>query len=816
VGLLQQAARLRRGAEAALDRAADLQQQARWSEARAVLDQVHDRLGESGPADLRQRVEQARAELRLVRRLDAVRLQTATLVQGKLDYAAADRRYAEAFRRAQLGQPGDDVEAVAARIRRSPARDQLVAALDDWTFVAGDRRRRWLMRVARWADPGRQRDLLRDSAAWADRAALQRRADRAGVERLSPALLAAVGGRLQGLGGDALPLLQAAQALHPGDFWLNFHLGNVLLGARKANQAVGYYRAALALRPRTAAVYNNLGLAVEAQGERKQAIACYRRAIALDPRFAWAHCNLGVALEARGRRDRAIACYEKAIAFEPRFAWAHNNLGLALKDSGQPARAIACLRKAIALDPKLAQAHYNLGLALYDRGQLDQASACYQKALELDPKFARAWTNLGAALAARGQRDRAIACYRKAIGLDPRDAGAHNNLGLALQSQGHLDQAVACYRKALDLNPGDDAAHTNLGNALRAGKDVAGAMACYQKAIALNPKNASAQHNLGGVLHEQGQLARAVACYRKALALNPGLTQAYYNLGNALYAQGRRREAIGCFQKAVALQPRLIQAHYNLGAALEAQGRRDQAVACFQKVLALEPRYAQAHFALGQTLLRQGRFAEARDSTRRSLQILPPRHPLRPGLAALLAQGERFLALDARLPAVLQGKEQPAAGERLEYAQLCRYKQLHAAAARFFADALAEHPKIADDLQGQVRYRAACAAACAAAGLGRDAGTLPERDRARLRRQALDWLKTDLAAWTRVVEQGSDRTRLVVRRLLAHWQNDADLAAVRDPDRLANLSAAEREPWTRLWTAVADLLQSVSSKSSQG
>src|SRR5919206_120115 len=51
---------------ATLERVADLRQRARWGEARAVLEQVRQRLGPSGPEDLRAQVGQAEADLRLV------------------------------------------------------------------------------------------------------------------------------------------------------------------------------------------------------------------------------------------------------------------------------------------------------------------------------------------------------------------------------------------------------------------------------------------------------------------------------------------------------------------------------------------------------------------------------------------------------------------------------------------------------------------------------------------------------------------------------------------------------------------------------
>ena len=87
-------------------------------------------------------------------------------------------------------------------------------------------------------------------------------------------------------------------------------------------------------------------------------------------------------------------------------------------------------------------------------------------------------------------------------------------------------------------------------------------------------------------------------------------------------------------------------------------------------------------------LLRQGQFAEARAAAQRGLKLLPGDEPRRPALQRHLEQSERLLALDARLPALLQGKGRPA-GEQLELARLCRDHGRPYAAARLYAAAQA-------------------------------------------------------------------------------------------------------------------------------
>jgi hypothetical protein len=63
-------------------------------------------------------------------------------------------------------------------------------------------------------------------------------------------------------------------------------------------------------------------------------------------------------------------------------------------------------------------------------------------------------------------------------------------------------------------------------------------------------------------------------------------------------------------------------------------------------------------------------------------------------------------------------------------------------------------PKLVDDRGVQAGYNAACAAALAAAGKGKEEPPPDEMVKARWRKQAIAWLKADLAAWAKVVEKG--------------------------------------------------------------
>jgi serine/threonine-protein kinase len=138
------------------------------------------------------------------------------------------------------------------------------------------------------------------------------------------------------------------------------------------------------------------------------------------------------------------------------------------------------------------------------------------------------------------------------------------------------------------------------------------------------------------------------------------------------------------------------------------------------------------------------------------------------------------------------------------------FKQFYAASVRFYTDAFAADMKLAGDLRQPHRYNAACAAALAGCGQGKDADKVEEKERARLRQQSLEWLRADLALWTKLAENDNPKARETVQQKMKHWQTDADLAGVRDKDALAKLPAEEQEAWRQLWDDLSAVLKRAS------
>jgi hypothetical protein len=128
-----------------------------------------------------------------------------------------------------------------------------------------------------------------------------------------------------------------------------------------------------------------------------------------------------------------------------------------------------------------------------------------------------------------------------------------------------------------------------------------------------------------------------------------------------------------------------------------------------------------------------------------------------------------------------------------------------AAAARWYAEAFTAHPQVFAGPPTKHHYHATCAAAMAGCGQGRDAADLNEKTRVGLRRQARDWLRAELEARRRLLEQEPAKALIVARDLL-DWQRDSHFAGVRGPNALARLPEAERQACQKLWADAADTL----------
>jgi serine/threonine-protein kinase len=442
-------------------------QTSRWPEATTAWERAKARLGDRGSDELHRFLEQGSRDLRLASRLDAIRLAGAESVGGSLAlYHTSDRQYEEAFRDARLGQVHDDPAVVAGRIRASNVHHALVAALDDWSGCASDpRREEWVLSVARMADrdPTGWRDRARDPRVRKDPTAFARVIEGTRFEDQSVPLLLALELVMRARGNETIGFLMRVQQAHPGDFWANFRLGDILRLRRAYPTAVRYLQAARAIRPKAAIVCNNLGLTLSHLGQ-KEAIDQFRTAVHLDPTAALGYHNLAISLLRLGEPDKAIEELRAGLRVCPRTARLHDTLGTCLEAKGRYAEAVAQHRQAVALDPKDSAIQGGLRAILLRRGRAEEARAAWQAALALDPPEHDDWYGYAELCLFLGQKDeyrRARLALLSRFGTTtvPYLAERVSRACLLLPAAGdELRQAVALAERAASVDRSRDAA----------------------------------------------------------------------------------------------------------------------------------------------------------------------------------------------------------------------------------------------------------------------------------------------------------------------------------------------------------------------
>jgi tetratricopeptide (TPR) repeat protein len=337
------------------------------------------------------------------------------------------------------------------------------------------------------------------------------------------------------------------------------------------------------------------------------------------------------------------------------------------------------------------------------------------------------------------------------------------------KSSPQLDEATAFYRAALALRPTSAAVLNNLGLALADKQDLDAAIASYRKALELDPSSVQSHINLGTALMSRGDLAAAIACFHKAIALKPDQPKAYNNLGIALRATGDIKGALASFREALRLDPKDPRSYNNLGMTLYQKKDLDGAIAAFRSAIRLDPANASSHHNLGLTLQAKKRLPEAIAEYRKALELDPK-------LVQAYSNLGRALLLSGRLP-----EGQAAIKRALEL--------------------------LSPAQQSVHRYNAACAAVLAAAGKDKEAAPLADKDKARFRQQALDWLRDNLKYHQGQLADRDATKRTAAQRTLQHWQKDPDLESVRDARALAALPREERDAWQQLWADAAKLLE---------
>jgi serine/threonine-protein kinase len=381
-------------------------------------------------------------------------------------------------------------------------------------------------------------------------------------------------------------------------------------------------------------------------------------------------------------------------------------------------------------------------------------------------------------------------------------------LGDALWDEGAFAEAVLLLRKAQRRFPGDFWINYRLGCSLLDSKpsQQAEAIRFLTTAVALNPHSAVAYHCLGQALGHP-RLDEAIAAFEEAARLEPDWPEVCLELARYRRDRGDYGAAAAAYKEALRRQPDSDEAWAGLAHALQRTGQFAEAL---EAVREADRRVARTRLLvqLQARLLAPNSAAPVFPQTVVGLEVADAYlSDRRLRLQRSVRTCERLLALEPRLPAILAGEDGPANRvEQVDLAQLCLDRRLYATAARTYQEVLDAAPDLTADRNLDPRYNAACAAARAGCDQGEDTARLDAAERARWRKQALDWLEALRKSRARQLNGGSSQVGRDVRQELVHWQYDADLAGLRDRAKLDKLPKEEQDACRAFWGEVSRLL----------
>lgn len=312
---------------------------------------------------------------------------------------------------------------------------------------------------------------------------------------------------------EAIPLLERAHQIAPGDYFANLLLGIDLLRTGKPVDAIPHLALAARTRPAEAIPQGYLGEAEAAQGHYASAARSYRRAMELDKNSpesveAWAGFALerfrqigerlratdaGVATVRRLARASAqmseLRCREPIPELESRLTSTRDKetatlqaaYDLSICYALEAGHAASSLESSGGDAPALARLKGDVLLRL--NGDVAGAEKAYQTGLAARPRDPALLARLAEAQLAAGESEAAVASARAALQVDPHRVQALRTLASQAMAERNYPQALPWLQQLSAETPADMGTQIELARALAETGDASASLAHLQPAL---------------------------------------------------------------------------------------------------------------------------------------------------------------------------------------------------------------------------------------------------------------------------------------------------------------------------------------------
>ncbi len=336
-------------------------------------------------------------------------------------------------------------------------------------------------------------------------------------------------------------------------------------------------------------------------------------------------------------------------------------------------------------------------------------------------------------------------------------------------------------------------------------------------AVAARPGNRMGHATLGVILTNSDMYDEAILEFRTSIRLKPDnlwvirrLVGAFKHLGRIEANNAEIDKVLARYHEAAGQEPRDRDGCMDLGVVLRDLGRLDGAIAEFREAIRLSPTNPWGHADLAIALVARGDYEQSAVESRRAMELADGNFGGAAGFGSEVADTLARAAISPRLAKVLSGEAKTQnALELAQFGNLSIERKLFVSGARLLMDAIRTDRELGVPTKSFCRYNSACAAARAGEGEGNEKPRLDEREKAHWRQQALDWLKTDLAAFTKQIQARDSRVDEQVVRQLRHWKHDPDLASIREEASLKAFPDDEQKACRALWAEVDTVIDKV-------
>jgi tetratricopeptide (TPR) repeat protein len=436
--------------------------------------------------------------------------------------------------------------------------------------------------------------------------------------------------------------------LQPTNYKARVDLGNLLLAARKTDDAAAQADILLAAQPNNPDVHALLSAIDIRRGLKDEALAEIQKAMELEPNRAAFHEDLALLQVGDPSKAKSVEDELKdAVKLDPKSVNAKLLLAAFYMRSARWPEAEQMSKDAIQTDPKNLGARRGLAQVYLRQGNQPKAEEVLRQAsqdLSENPQGVRILADY---YVATGQADKARTEFASLASKYPKNVSVQKGYIRVLLETRDFGTAQSVVSELMKKNSKDpEVAGLNGIVMLNAGK-TNDAVNALQSAVKDSPKDAFLQYWLGKAAHAKGDTELEEKSFREAETLNPSNLPAEEELARIAGQKGDMDLLSDVADKTIAAAPKFPGGYVWRAGVEMNHNMPDKAEADLKTAMSVAPQSPQAYLQLGRIRFTQKRYPEGVTLLEQSLQYDPNSHEalrLIVGYDLSLKQNDKALA----------------------------------------------------------------------------------------------------------------------------------------------------------------------------